>query len=202
MPRDPTKTRLRILNAAYVLFRRQGFARVGVEEIAASANVTKRTLYDHFKSKDALLAAVLEHQHELAFGAFQTFGDALSGTCEQMIDKLFSGLADWTKRRHWTGSGFTRVAMELADLPGHPARAVARRHKTILETYLADLFARTGVDMPSERAREVWMLAEGAMVMVLIHGDRRYVDAAARAAKKLVQDPLRTSPTRNTRNRC
>ena len=47
--------------------------------------------------------------------------------------------------------------------------------------------------VPSERdrAREIMLLLEGAMVLTLIHGDRGYIDAAARAAKVLVQPRLR-----------
>ena len=58
MPRHAERTRRRILDAAYELFYRKGFARVGVDEMAAFAGLTKRTLYYHFKSKDELLAAV------------------------------------------------------------------------------------------------------------------------------------------------
>ena len=50
-----------ILTSAYRLFHRHGFNRVSMDEIAAAAGVTKRTLYYHFRSKDSLLAAVL-HQ--------------------------------------------------------------------------------------------------------------------------------------------
>jgi AcrR family transcriptional regulator len=74
------KTRVRILDAAYVLFRKKGFARVNVDEIADASGATKRTLYARFTSKDELLAAVLEAQHRLAFDAFQTFDHELSGT--------------------------------------------------------------------------------------------------------------------------
>jgi AcrR family transcriptional regulator len=56
MPRSRDKTRLRILHAAYGLFRQRGFTRVNVDEIAVAADVAKRTLYSHFESKDALLA--------------------------------------------------------------------------------------------------------------------------------------------------
>ena len=57
MPRSSAPTRQAILDAAYGLFRRKGFVRVSMDEIAASAAVTKRTLYYHFTSKDLLLAA-------------------------------------------------------------------------------------------------------------------------------------------------
>jgi AcrR family transcriptional regulator len=60
MPRQTGEaTRRAILDAAYELFYRNGYARVGVDEVAARAKVTKRTLYYHFRSKDDLLAEVL-----------------------------------------------------------------------------------------------------------------------------------------------
>jgi len=79
MPRSSAPTRQAILDAAYGLFRRKGFVRVSMDEIAASAAVTKRTLYYHFTSKDLLLAEVLQAQHALALAAFRTFGEGLVG---------------------------------------------------------------------------------------------------------------------------
>src|SRR4051812_30362651 len=67
MPRrSAEQTRRVILDAAYESFYRRGFARSSVDEIAGMADVTKRTLYYHFESKDQLLAAVLEMQHGLS----------------------------------------------------------------------------------------------------------------------------------------
>jgi AcrR family transcriptional regulator len=199
MPRDAQQTRQRICEAAYVLFRRRGYSRVSMDEIAAAATVTKRTLYYHFKSKDQLLADVLENQHYLALESFRTFGDRLSGSPEAIVDGLFSQLAVWADKPRWAGSGFTRLVIELADLPGHPARRIARQHKAILEAKLTELLARAGVEQPSELAREIWLLSEGAISLVLVHGDRNYVAAAARAAIALVRN--RTSKS-GTSRRC
>lgn len=102
-----------------MLFRERGYTRVNVDEIAAAADITKRTLYSHFKSKDALLEAVLETQHALAFASFQTFGRKLSGGPEDMVRSFFRELRKWSSKPRFAGSGFTRLAMELADLPGH-----------------------------------------------------------------------------------
>jgi AcrR family transcriptional regulator len=187
VPRSAERTRQRILDAAYLLFRRRGYTRVSMDEIAAATSVTKRTLYYHFTSKDSLLAAVLEAQHHLALAAFRTFGDSLSGSPEDIIDTLFSELAVWSDEPRWAGSGFTRLVIELADLPGHPARVIARRHKAMLEAHLAELFAKTGVSSPREHAREVWLLSEGAISLILVHRDRSYAAAAAQAAKKLIR---------------
>ncbi|TGP21840.1 MULTISPECIES: TetR/AcrR family transcriptional regulator [unclassified Mesorhizobium] len=186
MPRTSDATRPVILQAAYKLFRRRGFFRVGMDEIAGAAGVTKRTLYYHFASKDALLTAVLASQHERTFADFQNYGIDLSGGADALIDKLFEGLVKWSSKPRWAGSGFTRLAIELADLSGHPARSIARQHKALMERNLEAMLAQANVPAPKERARELIMLIEGAMVMILIHGDRNYCTAAVHAAKRLV----------------
>ena len=174
-----------------MLFRRQGYNRVTMDDIAKAAELTKRTLYHHFNSKDQLLADVLESQHHLALQAFRTFGDNLSGSAETIVETMFQDLAVWADRPRWAGSGFTRLVIELADLPGHPARLIARRHKAQLEKCFAELLARSGVGRPKELARAVWLLSEGAISLILIHGDRGYSAAASEAAIILVRHHLK-----------
>lgn len=179
MARAADQTRKRILAAAYELFYRKGFVRVSVDEIAASARITKRTLYYHFESKDDLLATMLETHHELALARIRKWGDRLSGNLNAMLDLLFADLANWASKPRWTGAGFTRLVMELADLPGHPARAIASRHKTALEAWLTSEFAKRKVIKPEDCGRQVVLLLEGAMALILNHRDRRYATAAA-----------------------
>jgi hypothetical protein len=104
---------------------------------------------------------------------------------------MFHQLAVWADRPRWSGSGFTRLVIELADLPGHPARLIARRHKAQLERCLAELLAESGVEGPNELARGIWLLSEGAISLILVHGDRGYSTAAAAAAKALLHGHLK-----------
>jgi AcrR family transcriptional regulator len=60
---SPT-TRARILTAARAHFFRHGFRNVTMDDLAAELGVSKKTLYAHFPSKDALLAAVLQSKYE------------------------------------------------------------------------------------------------------------------------------------------
>jgi hypothetical protein len=76
--------------------------------------------------------------------------------------------------------------MELADLPGHPARATARAHKAAVEEWLSDRLADGGLAAPRDTARHLVLLIEGALALVLIHGDVAYMHAAADAARLLV----------------
>jgi AcrR family transcriptional regulator len=54
------------------LFFRNGIKRVSMEDVARKANVSKRTLYDFFKDKEALLIGVLNKMHEPLFEYFES----------------------------------------------------------------------------------------------------------------------------------
>ena len=179
-------TRDGILDAAYGLFYREGFARVGVDAIAAAAGVTKRTLYYHFESKDELAGAVLDRQHERALGRIQGWASSDSEDPGTLVADVFEKLEAWAGEARWLGSGFTRITMELADLPGHPARAAAHRHKAAVEAWLAGRMAEMGVAAPAEKARQIKLLLEGCLSLILIHGDTGYARSAAAAAKAIV----------------
>jgi AcrR family transcriptional regulator len=187
MRRNKIQTQRKIVEAAYQLFYRQGYARVSVDAIAARAGVTKRTLYSHFRSKDDLLTAVLFRYSELQMERLQVIDERLPAEQGAMIDSLFSQLAEWAGKPRWSGSGFTRLVVELADLPGHPARSIARRAKATTEDWLIRRLTKSQVAFPKKRAREVMLLVEGAMALMLIHGDRGYAEAAALAAKQLIR---------------
>jgi AcrR family transcriptional regulator len=188
VPREGEQTRRRIIDAAYEVFYKAGFARASVDAIAEAVGITKRTLYYHFDSKDALIAAVLDAQHELVLARIQRWAKRASSDPARIVAILFEEFAAWVKKPGWQGSGFTRAAMELADLPGHPARAAARRHKAAIEGWLAEQLARTGKIRGSRGlARQVMLLVEGCHSLVLIHGDTSYTDSAAIAARLLVR---------------
>src|SRR3984957_2614081 len=52
----------RILDTADRLFYLKGIRAIGVDTIAAEIGISKRTLYNHFPSKDALIAAYLQRR--------------------------------------------------------------------------------------------------------------------------------------------
>jgi len=59
----------RILDAAMLVFRRHGFRRSSIEQVAEAAGLTRQALYHHFKSKEALFRALIERVHETAIAA-------------------------------------------------------------------------------------------------------------------------------------
>jgi AcrR family transcriptional regulator len=207
---NSSETRVRILLAAYALFYRKGFQRTSLDDIAAKAGVTKRTLYYHVRSKDELVGAMLEYQHAFVLDQVARWVDpqpnspgvprvrpkATTREAKKLIDNLFMGVERWAERGHagkmrqigprWTGSGFTRMAVELADLPGHPARVATRHHKAAVEAALACRFAASKIRNARRVAAQVQVLLEGAILLILIHGEVGYAKLAAAAARKLI----------------
>ena len=59
-PRDPEKTRARILDAAQGLILEVGFGATTVDAVVARAGITKGAFFHHFPSKGALAQAVIE----------------------------------------------------------------------------------------------------------------------------------------------
>lgn len=98
--RPPTRSQLKhaaILDAAAYEFRVAGFAATSMDRIAQRANVSKRTVYNHFDSKDALFEAILELLWSRAHEASNLTYDpevSLKGQLEDLAYHELEVLAD------------------------------------------------------------------------------------------------------------
>jgi AcrR family transcriptional regulator len=190
MPGRAEHTRRRIVDAAYDVFYKEGFAHAGLDAVARAAGVTKRTLYHHFDSKQTLIAAVLEAQHGLALARIRQWGERAGDDPEAVVVTMFAEYQAWSRRAGWRSAGFTRAAMEFARSPGHPARIAARRHKAAVEDWLAEQFARGGISEARELARRIMLLVEGCNALILMRGDASYAVSAGATAQLLVRAAL------------
>ena len=60
------RKRAAIINAAIIEFRQSGYEATSMDRLAASAGVSKRTVYNHFPSKEALFAQIIQQLWELS----------------------------------------------------------------------------------------------------------------------------------------
>ena len=58
--RDTSKKRESIVDAAIEVFQAEGYDNASMDRIAERADASKRTVYNHFPSKDILFEAVIE----------------------------------------------------------------------------------------------------------------------------------------------
>jgi AcrR family transcriptional regulator len=126
--RDPARRRA-VLAAAAEAFAHAGYAATSMEEIAATAGVTKLIVYRHFGSKEALYRAVLEQvfdrQAEL-FIANLEHGLQAEGSTRALLDVA----REWPDgfRLVWRHAArepqFADEALRLRDVAVNAARAV------------------------------------------------------------------------------
>ncbi len=79
LERRKQETRKKIIEAARDLFDQQGFNATTMEQVAEKADVAKKTLYNHFPVKEAILA-------EFVRSALEALGPALINKLEQLPD--------------------------------------------------------------------------------------------------------------------
>ena len=92
-PRLTDRKRDAIIQAAIAEFRANGFEATSVDKVAARAEVSKRTLYNHFASKDELFAAILLILWESSASELRRAYDPQRPVREQLMELLQGKLA-------------------------------------------------------------------------------------------------------------
>jgi|SRR6266850_7272757 len=172
----------RILVAADKLFYSHGIRAVGVDTVAAEAGVSKRTLYNYYRSKDALVAAYLTAR-------FKHIAPSDAPAREQILgyfDNLGRMIADGSFR----GCPYVNAVTELGD-PRHAAAGIALQFKEQRRLWYRSLLERLDVKDPDALATQLQLLAEGVLSTALVRGDPAVARSARDAAEILLDAAVR-----------
>jgi AcrR family transcriptional regulator len=180
------KPRQRLLDAASHLFTTEGVHAVGVDRLSREADVSKRSLYQHFDGKDAIVAEMLREYGPRVNAAYLT-GDDDPRTPRELVLHVFDVLHRYGESASFFGCPFVNVATELRDRE-HPASVVARHYKTELTAYFARQARSAGVADPDTLAVQLTLLFDGAAAYAAVRGGTP--DAARRAAETLFDAAL------------
>ncbi|WP_433193059.1 TetR/AcrR family transcriptional regulator [Nocardia sp. CA-107356] len=180
--------RERVIAAATALFETQGLTATSMEQVAAAAPVSKRTLYQHFPTKDDLVVSYLRHMAESG----RTIEAILDRDDLPPRDRLlalfcFPVEADAPIR----GCPFIDAAAEFPD-PHSPAHQYAATQKLRMLTRLTELLATLGVTDPRTLGEQLALLADGAASRSMVLNDTGCYDYAHAAARALLDAALPT----------
>jgi AcrR family transcriptional regulator len=167
----------RILGTADRLFYSQGIRAVGVDTIAAEIGISKRTLYNHFPSKDALIVAYLERRKQQAAPSDREPADLILGSFDR-LERSFG-------TRGFRGCPFVNAVAELGE-GEHAAKAVALEFKQGRQAWFRELLAKLGLAEPDLLATQLAILVDGAIATHLVRGDPGMARAAKAAAITLL----------------
>ena len=184
-----TTARRRLLDAAAILFRRDGIRAIGVDTVVAEAGVCKMSLYRAFPSKDDLVAAFLAETDQRYWQWFDGVLAHHPDDPRAQLRDLFAALVKFTTSRDFHGCPFINTAVEFRQ-PDHPGRAVAVAHKRELLRRLEDLCRRLGAADPAALAGQLQVLMEGAYSAGNTLGPDGPAGAVAGAAEALVAAAL------------
>ncbi|MDR1889890.1 MAG: TetR/AcrR family transcriptional regulator [Zoogloeaceae bacterium] len=126
-----------ILETALKLFQTEGYRAVGIDRVIAESGVAKMTMYKHFASKNALIAAVLQARDERFRQGLTQFVARFSDPVDR-LRALFLWHHHWFQSPSFHGCMFINALAEFSD-PEHPARQAAACHKTWLKTFIDTL---------------------------------------------------------------
>ncbi|MET1072200.1 MAG: TetR/AcrR family transcriptional regulator [Umezawaea sp.] len=179
--------RERVLVAATTLFQRHGINATTMEQVAAAAPVSKRTLYAHFPTKDDLVVAYLRHLSDSG-ATLEAMLDRTDLSPREQLRWLFT-IPDSTGAPI-RGCPFTDAAAEFPD-PGSPVHRDALERKRRFAHQLADLAARLGAAEPEALGEQLAILSDGAAGRAMVLNDGACMRYGLMAAEALVDAQTR-----------
>ncbi|SBO43368.1 TetR/AcrR family transcriptional regulator [Cyanobium sp. NIES-981] len=179
-----------LLDVAQRLFSCQGFHAVGIDAVLAEAGVAKMTLYKHFRSKNAMIAAVLERLAGASLRSLQARVEAEQEPRARVL-AVFDWLEQWVSSSAFRGCLFLKAAGEFPDSEDLP-RQRAEAFKAGCGALLEQLCRALPLPGPEAAAlaRQLQLLLEGAIVLADLQRQPGPAISARAAAATLLDAAL------------
>lgn len=191
--------RERVVATANRLFYEEGIHAVGVDRITAEAEVSKATLYTHFRTKDDLVVNYLRDRS----GQWQDFvrlelpqrGD----TPEQRILAIFDLLGEWFTAPGYRGCPFINAEAEYGG--EHATHLVTLEHRAWVRNLFLVELAQADIADAEFVALQLVQLYDGSMVGTQAEPERPWAAAARAAAAAIVITAQATPASRQPQPR-
>jgi AcrR family transcriptional regulator len=179
--------RQRILDAAAELFYVEGINATGVERLAAKSSVSKRTLYQHFPSKTAVVEEYLRSIEQGVADALLPEADAADQSPRERLLAVFE--APTARGGPLRGCPFHNAAVEAAGgMPG--VHEIVRASKRAFIGRMTALAEQAGAADPQLLGNELGVLYEGAAALATSLDDSSPWAPARAAAETLIDHAI------------
>src|SRR5437868_10728237 len=169
----------RILETADRLFYLQGIRAVGVDTIAAEIGISKRTLYNHFPSKDALISAYLARRFVAPRPSEKPPVEQILGTFDS-LERRFAA-------KDFRGCPFVNAVAELGS-EDRSVRKIAIAFKESRRLWFRDLLVQLDTADAEGLATQLTLLVDGSIAQDLVRNDPAMARAAKEAARVLLSN--------------
>jgi AcrR family transcriptional regulator len=169
----------RILETADRLFYLEGIRAIGVDTIAARIGISKRTLYNHFPSKDALITAYLERR-------FVSARPSSKSPVEQIL-ATFDSLERRFAAKDFRGCPFVNAVAELGP-KDRAVKKIAVAFKESRRQWFKARLEELNVAEADALATQLQLLVDGSIALDLVRDDPAMARAAKEAACALLRN--------------
>jgi len=156
--------RQQIMDAALKLFAEQGYANCSISQLASHSGISKGLMYNYFKSKEALLVAIIEDGMHEILDYFDPDHDGMITTEELtgFIRKVFSSIRE--NQQFWIL--YINIVMQprvKEFLEGEPFSNIMDQYGPMLNAY----FTEMGFEDPALEMLTFSALIEGFGVLMV-----------------------------------
>src|SRR4051795_10221210 len=169
----------RILETADRLFYQRGIRAVGVDTIAAEIGISKRTLYNHFPSKDELIAAYLKRRFRQPPVSDKPAAEQILATFDSLERRFAS--------KDFRGCPFVNAVAELG-AADKAVKKIAVAFKESRRIWFRDRLNELGVANAEGLATQLAVLVDGSIAQDLVRDDPAMARAAKEAATVLLRN--------------
>jgi AcrR family transcriptional regulator len=172
--------RCQIVEAAFKLFKARGFYATGVDLVMQTANVSKRTLYKYFPTKNDLIVAVLDYYRTTYADYLDQILNQKDKTSREKILAIFEDAKQWFEDINFHGCLAVNAMGEFSGKDQAIENSCIRFKRWEIEV-LQTLSKDMGVKQPNELAYKLFVLLEGMSSIAQVTKKACPVDMTAMA---------------------
>lgn len=178
-----------LIQNALKAFYSGGFHAIGMDRLAKETGVSKTAIYKHFRTKNDLILATLRLRDEQFRNWMVRRAEALEQDPEGRLLAVFVALGEWFSQPDFRSCMFIKASSEYQDR-SDPIHKISAEHKWLVRDYFRELGEQAGKNDPDLLARQLLLVAEGAIVLAHLHGAEATTQDALLTAKTLIENAV------------
>ncbi|MDX2094757.1 MAG: TetR/AcrR family transcriptional regulator [Alphaproteobacteria bacterium] len=189
MQHHPLSKQDEIIRQAYPILYRHGFHATGMDRLLQDSRISKRTLYKHFRSKEALIVATIQHYHQLSLQALEKAAAQHPGHPAEALLALFDLKKQAIESGDYWGCFAINAKLEYEGKHSGIEQACAD-FLSDLKAFVVGLCRKAGYRHPEDIGTQIMIQLEGVTVYGQVTHDASLATTAKEMVRKLLQDAV------------
>ncbi len=177
----------KLLQTACRLFCKEGIHATGIARIIEVSGLSRRTLYQHYGSKENLLKAVFEAEANIWFNWFDRDLPQMKCTPVERILALFDLMHSWFQSKDFYGCVFINAVAEH-DKNNRFIQGIANRHRKAVNTRLQAMIEQSGVRDTELVTEKLSLVIDGTIVTAMVTGNGNVAHIGRLAAEDILRN--------------